>query len=208
MRNRMICLWRSRQRIWGQRGFTLAELMIALAVSAFIVTGALTLFSTMIIRSAEDRDKTEATLQVQYVGFWVGEDVVQAQTIELSDPEGIGFPLIARWVEWDGDENRITYEVEGMVDDMGRDLWKLKRTQELKPRGIGNWTDYGTTIVGEYLAPGEVGTDLCASEELPGGTWCAFCKGNDTAIVKLSVATKVDTAEASAVYEINPRALK
>jgi hypothetical protein len=182
--------------------------MIALAVSAFIVTGALTLFSNMIIRTAEDQDKTMATLQVQYVGFWVGEDVVQAQTIELSDPEGIGFPLIARWIEWDGDENRITYEIEGMVDEIGRDLWQLKRTQELKPLGEADWTGYGTTIVGEYLVPGEVGIDLCASEELPGGTWCAYCPGDDTAIVRLKVTALVDTVETSAIYEINPRALK
>jgi prepilin-type N-terminal cleavage/methylation domain-containing protein len=205
MSNRVSSLRRSIKTLWSQRGLTLAELMIALVVSAFIVTGASALFSNMIIRTASDQDKTMAALQVQYVGFWVGEDVVQAQTIELSDPEGIGFPLTARWVEWDGDENRITYEVEGMADGV---LWQLKRTQELKPRGEADWIDYGTTIVGEYLVPGMVGTDFCASEGLPEGTWCAYCPGNDTAIVKLKVTAVVDTAEASAVYEINPRALK
>src|SRR4030042_3101090 len=100
MNSRVGSLRRSIKTLWSQRGFTLAELMIALAVSAFIVTGALTLFSNMIIRTAEDQDKTMAALQVQYVGFWVGEDVVQAQTIELSDPEGIGFPRTVTWSEW------------------------------------------------------------------------------------------------------------
>jgi len=210
MSNRMSNFRRNMQRIWSQRGFTLVELMISLTVSAFLVTGSLALFTTMIVRTAEDQDETMATLQVQYVGFWVGEDVVQAQTIELADPEGIGFPLTVRWVEWDGDENRITYEVEGMVDELGRDLWKLKRMQELKPRGETGWIDYGTTIVGECLVPGMVGTDMCSGNEteLPGGTWCVKCQGEDTEILKLKVAALVDEAGTSAVYEINPRALK
>jgi len=208
----MLSIWHAIQRMRGQRGFTLAELMIALVVSAFLVTGSLTLFTTLIVRTAEDQDKTMATLQVQYVGFWVGEDVVQAQTLELGDPDpgGIGFPLTVKWVEWDGDENRITYAVEGMVDELGRDLWQLKRTHELKPKGEADWIDYGTTIVGEHLVPGIVGTDLCSGSEteLPGGTWCAKCRGDTTEILKLKVTALVDEVETSAVYEINPRALK
>jgi len=220
MSNRMSFFRHYKQRIWSQRGFTLAELMIALAVSSFIVTGALTLFTNMIIRTTEDQDETMATLQVQYVGFWLGEDVVQAQRIDI--PSYVGnvtaegnctvkegdFKLEVYWVEWSGSENRITYSVEEMTDELGRPLWKLMRTQELRGKEDGStWESYGTNIAGEYLEPGGMKVcDYCPEDaDMPEGTWYVY--GRAEKLLKLKVVAIVDQVEMSGIYEINPRAI-
>ena len=215
----MLSIWRAMQRMRKQRGFTLAELMIALAVSAFIVTGALTLFTTLIVRTAEDQDKTMATLQVQYVGFWLGEDVVQAQRIDI--PSYVGnvtidgnctvkegdFKLEVYWMEWSGNENRVTYSVEEMTDELERPLWKLMRTHELREKGESVWEDRGTSIVGEYLEAG--GMKVCEycpeDNDMPEGTWYVY--GRVERLLKLKVVAIVDQVEMSSIYKINPRAI-
>ncbi len=219
MSNRFSSIWRSAKALSGRRAFTLAELMIALAVSAFLVTGALTLFTNMIIRTSEDQDKTMATLQVQYVGFWIGEDVVQAQRIDI--PSYVGnvtaegnctvkdgdFKLEVYWVEWSGNENRITYSVEEMTDEFNRPLWKLLRTHELKQRGQSSWESYGTSIAGEYLEPGGMMVcDYCPEDaDIPEGTWYVY--GRAEKLLKLKVVAKVDQVKMSSIYKINPRAV-
>ena len=168
--------------------YTLAELMVAIAVSALIVVGSLLILRHVAVVTAENRSEMLAKLQVQYVGFWISEDALQAQSVGLKDPdpEGIGFPLTLTWKEWDGDENKVTYEVEGMVDEMGRNLWRLKRGHTL------NGESQGTIVVGEYLDPGL--------------TRCFWDESSDDLLV-LEVTARVDRNEASDRYEIQPRAL-
>ena len=166
----------------GQLGFTLAELMIAITVGAIILVGSFVLMRHMVIVSAENRDETMAVLQVQYVGFWINEDVVQAQYVDLGSTEG--FPLEIGWTEWDGGEKKVTYEVEGMMDG---ELWRLYR--EL----FVNDVSQGATIVGEYLDPGS--------------TRCVWHGGLDSVLV-LQVTANFDGNEVSSTYQINPRALK
>ncbi len=174
----MIALVSGRQKRRGQLGFTLIELMIAIAVSAFIVVGSLVLLSHMIIVTAENRDETMAVLQVQYVGFWISEDVLQAQSVEVGDSNG--FPLTATWQEWDGDVNEVTYSVEGEV-------WTLTREHKV------NGESYGTIVVGEYLDPSS--------------TRCFWHETSEDVLV-VEVTATVDRNEASSRYEVHPRALK
>lgn len=174
----MIALVSGRQKRGSQLGFTLVEFLIAFAISAFIVVGAMMLLSHMIIVTAQNRDETTAVLQVQYVGFWISEDVLQAQSVKLGDSNG--FPLTVSWQEWDGDVNKVTYSVEGEV-------WTLKREHRV------NGESYGTIVVGEYLDPGL--------------TRCFWHETSDDVLV-VEVTAGVDLAEASGRYEVHPRALK
>jgi len=163
----------------NQLGFTLAEFIVAIAVSALIVVGSLVLLRYMIAVAADNRDKTMATLQVQYVGFWISEDVVQAQTIELGDSNG--FPLIITWTEWDGDVNEVTYTVD-------------TEKRELERGHKVNGESYGTSVVSEYLDPG--------------ATECSRRNLDDVLVdaLVLEVTATVDRSEASSTYEIHPRA--
>jgi len=165
----------------SQRGFTLAELMIALAVSALILLGSMEIVRHMVVVSAENRDKTRAVLEVQYVGFWIGEDTVQAQDILMGNTTG--FPLVLRWTEWDGDINEVVYSVEG------EEVWQLMREQSV------NGESYGVAEIGKFLDPD--GT-TCYRDTL---------EGEPLDILKLVVTANVDGHEASRTYGIQPRSL-
>jgi prepilin-type N-terminal cleavage/methylation domain-containing protein len=181
-----------KQKKESQRGFTLVELMIAIAVSAMIMVGSMQLLSHMVVTSAQNRANTMAMLQVQYVGFWITEDVVQARPaqVTLTDPLNPGashFPLTIQWTQWNGVEHKVeySYSVEG------DETWKLSRHEWYTPKG-GSEVDNGMTVVGESLDPA--------------GTRCEWdTGGNATNVLKLDVTANVDGKLASRTYEINPR---
>jgi prepilin-type N-terminal cleavage/methylation domain-containing protein len=189
-----------KQKKESQRGFTLVELMIAIAISAVVVVGSFELVSHMVIGSAQSRANTMAMLQVQYVGFWITEDVVQAR------PDGVSFgntndtlagaqigqeypldiyPLNIDWKEWGGVAHHIEYNLAPDPNDSS--IWILTRTSGT-PADPGR---DGTVIVGEYL--------------VPEGTVYSKVAGNGTAVLKLDVTANVDGKVATRTYEINPR---
>ena len=183
----------------SQAGFTMAELIIAVAVSTLIVIGSLIFLRYMITVADDNRDKTMATLEVQYVGFWISEDVAQAQTINVGNISGDvdGFPLILTWEEWDGSQSTtITYYFETM--DEG-ELWRLMRTSVIEP--AEGPAVSGTSQIAEYLVPcddaGETGTRCC--RRVYGAT-----KGEMESLI-VHVAARADRSEASSSYEIYPR---
>ena len=179
-----------RSRI-GQWGFTLAELMVAIAVGAIIMGGSMAILYRMVTVSADHRDETMAVLQVQFVGFWISEDVVQAQNVIIGKtPQANGEFLTVRWTEWDETVKEVAYRVSNMEawwqDD---DLWRLTRTQSVDGVSQGNAT------VAEYLD-----RDL---------TFCEWTSDQASELVlKVEVFARVDENEASATYEIFPRALE
>ena len=184
----MKVLLSEKQRKKGQLGFTLAEVVIAIAISAILLVGSVELVGHMVIGSAQNRAKTTSMLQVQYVGFWVTEDVVQARPDGISLGDAQGFPLTIDWTAWNGDENKIVYSVDGSP------LWTLTREQSLKKNGASVFTSAGNATVGQFLDPA--------------GTRCAYgwlTGGNATNVLKLDVAANVDGKVATRTYEINPR---
>ena len=203
----MKALLSKKQKKESQRGFTLVELMVAIAVSAIIMVGSMQLLSHMVITSAQNRANTMAMLQVQYVGFWVTEDVVQARPDQVTLGDNQGFPLTIEWTQWNGDKHEIQYRVEG------EETWTLSRHEWYTPKGgskTPNNNEGIKTVVGESLDP--VGT-LCK----PLKTQCEWVTdGHVTAVLKLDVSAVGDIYakdpvtgcykyEASRTYEINPR---
>lgn len=199
----MVCGKQDRR---GQAGFTMVELMVAIAISVLIVVGSLVFLRYMITVAADNRDKTMATLEVQYVGFWISEDVVQAQTIEVGASHG--FPLRLTWEEWNElHRETITYDV---VEMEGEDLWRLMRTRDVEVRGSEE-EEYqdaplqsGTSQVAEYLIPWPgtdgLGTGICRKER-------TTPSGNKIWSLVVEVAARADRSEASSTYEIYPRAV-
>ena len=195
-------IW-GKQGMRGQAGLTMVELMVAIAISMFIVIGSLVFLRYMVTMADENRDKTMATLEVQYVGFWISEDVVQAQTIEFEaeleeqpEPQH-GFPLRLTWEEWDGSRSEtITYYVEDMEDE---ELWRLMRTREVKD-GETVVVDE-TSLVAEYLVP-------WSEAEGTGTRGCRMVHDAEYDTMKslvIEVAARADRSEASSTYEIYPR---
>ncbi len=201
----MKIFWSGNRKKRSQRGFTLVELMIAIAVSTMLMVGSAQLLSHMVVTSAQNRAETMAMLQVQYVGFWVTEDVVQARPDEVTLGDNQGFPLTIQWTQWNGDEHIIVYS----VDEEDDETWTLYRHEWYTPKGSSE-VDNGITVVGELLDPTGTQCD-------PGGTRCEWVTdGNATDVLKLDVsavgdpyAKDSDTGcykyELSRTYEIKPR---
>ena len=165
----------------SQPGFTLMELVIAIAISAVILVGIGAALRVILVSSADSTNKALARIEVQYADSWIGDDVVQAQSVSMgSSGNGWGgFPLNISWTT--PQPGNITYSIQPITDKLGRNLWSLCRT-----------TNSGTATVAEYLNP------LLTSCSLGFGTF-----GN---VLVLNVASEVDTYSASASYTITPRA--
>jgi len=167
-----------------QGGFTLVEFTVAVAIAAIILVGSVALLNYMVVGAAKNNDKTMAQLQVQYVGFWIGEDVLQAQEISSA---GESFPLVMRWAKGGGNET-ITYDLEqtGVDSRTGLALGSLMRTDS---DGLGN----STTLVGENLV---IDTARCCRKTVD---------GEAVNVLVIKVDSKVDEGVGNATYEISPR---
>ena len=177
-----------RSRVRGCAGITMVELLAALAISAMIVIGGLMLVRYMITTADTNRDKTVASLEVQHVGFWISEDAVQAQTVDLGPYQG--FPLTLTWTALDELDteisNEVVYSLGNMTGIFGNNLWRLERTQSVDSVSLG------TSVVGKYLEPD--------------ATECVENAHEFVSSLIVRVAATVDRSRANNTYEIHPRA--
>lgn len=158
-------------------GFTLMEFAVAMVISTLLMVGAAYILRYMVVQTGANGDRTMAQLQAQYVSFWIGQDVVQAQTICFGNSTGTGFPLKMQ-IGLDG--GNVTYEVVNNPD-LGKNPYQLTRTDV-----------NGTSLVAQYLDP--VSTK-CYGNETSG----------DHFLLVLEVAAQVDQSAASSTYELSPR---
>ena len=185
-----------------QRGFTLIELVIAIAISGILIVGTSAMLRILVVNSATATDQAVANLQVHYTDYWISQDVVQAGNLTPSNDSAKGkFPLIIVVpgnVTWGGNFT-VIYDVEDMTDKLENNLWRLYRTK-IDVNGANS-----TSMIAEYLLPW---SDI-PIEEANGsqGTRC-YIDGNITANedrLILQVAALVDESVAESIYEIYPR---
>ena len=96
----------------GQKGFTLIELALAMAIGGMIA-GAVTMTIFQVVDSSgRTSNHVTAVRQAQSAGYWVSKDVQMAQVVTTEDdPDGL--PLVLNWTEWDGTVNVVTYSLQG-----------------------------------------------------------------------------------------------
>ena len=159
----------------NQRGFTLIELMIAIAITG-IITGGITMTIFQVF-SGNARSSNHMTVvrQVQNAGYWISHDTQMAQNV-VPDPGDTGFPLTLTWSDWDsGDVHQVIYTL--LVNN------KLQREH------YTNLNLDATTIVAEYI-------DSIS---------CDFTGGVLTLTVTATLGTGSQEATETRVYEILPR---
>lgn len=170
----------------GERGFTVIELMVGLALSSMIALGALAVsYQTMHV-TVDSSDDLSAATQVESAGFWISRDAQMAAeytTTGLTEPD----MLVMTWDEFvyggNAVENTVTYSVVDRVNGVGT----LKR--RFAPGG-GLATD---TIValGVYYDPADPTGTSVAAWVLPE--------------LKVKIVVRVDDATETRTYAVTYR---
>lgn len=160
----------------NQIGFTLIEIVVAIAITGFIGAGVATATVQVLTQSTRNTDYTAASRHTLNSIHWISRDAQMAQTVE---PNGAsGFPLTLGWVEWDNTAHQVTYTLEDGT---------LQRSYSV------NGGEPSDTVVAQYINPG---TEM---------TNCQFASGVLTLKVTATVGNGSDTASVTKVREITPR---
>ena len=133
----------------SQRGLTLVELMIAIALFG-ILAGSITMaFSHVFVHSTRASSQMTAVRQVQSAGYWVSQDALQARVVDPT--EGSGFPLnltipyrVGEGQESEEKDRTVVYQV---VDG------NLQRTSQ------DHDSDPVTTIIAEHITAADFTED-------------------------------------------------
>ena len=94
----------------SQKGFTIIELLIALAITSAIGGGISMAVIQIFDHNAQSTTRMIAVKQVENTVHWLNRDVQMAQVVApTANPDPDGLPLTLSWVEWDNTENEVVY---------------------------------------------------------------------------------------------------
>ena len=165
----------------GQGGFTLIELIIAIAIAGLITAGITFAIMQLLTINTRASNHMVAVRQVQQAGKEVSKDALQAQTLNATGTRG--FPLVLTWTEW-GTNN--THAVNYTLENAPSGLKELQRRESIDG---GNPT---VTTVAEYIASNQ--TSCAPLGVLQAGSALNF-----------TVTATLGTESETRIYEIEPR---
>jgi prepilin-type N-terminal cleavage/methylation domain-containing protein len=96
----------------GEKGLTLLELLIAIAITSLITGGIGTIVYQIYTTSARSANHMVAVRQVQDAGYWVSTYAYMAQNATITGVSG--FPLILQWVNFEpSGRHKIVFNLTG-----------------------------------------------------------------------------------------------
>ena len=133
----------------GERGLTIIELVVVIAISAIIAAGT-GMTTVQIINGSEDsQDLVTVANQTHNAGYWVSRDIMTAQSANVSDDPGTAeseFAVIA----WKDLETGDTYDIRYIWLASTDSLQMLKRKQIIR-NNDGVVTSNKTTLVADNI---------------------------------------------------------
>ena len=131
----------------SERGFTLIEVLVVVAIVALIVSGAAMATFQVINVTKRSNDHMTVTRQVQNAGYWISHDALMAEYVTVGDNPETGAFLTLNWTEWSYDEYEasIYHTAVYTFHDLSGGIGKLQRN---------HWIDAVVseqTLVAEYI---------------------------------------------------------
>jgi len=164
-----------------QRGITLLELLVAIALVGLLSAGIAGMISQLLTISTRASNHMVAVRQVQQAGKEVSKDALQAQTLESGNSSGLLLTLA--WIEWDtGDLHEVIYVLADMPSG---EFKRLQRSLTITPPEEEPTTI--VSVVAQYIDPDQ--------------TSCVWSSGELTFAVTATVGGQSETRE----YEVKPR---
>ncbi len=161
-----------------QKGFTLIELIVSLAISVALIGGTTAAIFQVFEVGEKSKSHMSAAEEVENAGYWIGRDSQMAQSISLSDDAGTVETevLTLRWVGWpreEGNEQCIdSYEVAYSYDN--NQIWRREKVTTEKYDSNGHFIEatestssllvaQNITALSISLSAGKVVVDITAS---------------------------------------------
>jgi prepilin-type N-terminal cleavage/methylation domain-containing protein len=166
----------------NQGGFTLLELIIAIAIAGLITAGITVAIMQILTINTRASNHMVAVRQVQQAGKEVSKDTLQAQPNKIDDQPSGAF-LALNWTDWQGGNNTVVYTLKPMPSSP--DLRMLHRSYAIN----GTPEVTAPSIVAEYIDP-----------------YQTSCSWNATlGLLIFTVTATVGTESETRIYEIDPR---
>ncbi len=165
-----------------QRGYTLIELIVAVAITGLIISGIAVAIYQLFSVNASASNRMTAVRQVQSAGYYISRDAEMAQIINTVDDletTDIIELVSLRWTDWNGVNYRSDYTITIADGELKRSYY------------VGD-VPTSENIIARYIVPGLGVTNL----ELDGNK------------LILTVTASVEgfrSASETRVYEITPR---
>lgn len=92
-----------------QKGFTLVELLVVVAVVGTISVMISAVIMQTFSQNTRVSDDISVTQEVSDAGFWIKQDAVKAQVVEVNSPDLISLS----WVDWSNSTHAVVYSLSG-----------------------------------------------------------------------------------------------
>ncbi len=115
----------------NENGYSLAEILVVLAITAMIALGACVTNAHMFRVSHQNRDWTQNSLQNQSVGYWLNHDILMAQQVVADDDPATPDTEFAI-INWKDFQTGNSYYVNYALLDSGGSLYSIERRYQAR----------------------------------------------------------------------------